>query len=118
GGVADGGARAGQGGALLALGAARPGGGPTGHGDTLWRVYSMTKPITSVVAMTLWEEGRLELTDEVSRYIPKFANVRVFDKGSALRPFLVPVTEPVRIWHLLTHTAGLAYGLMHAGPLH
>src|SRR5258707_1278449 len=44
--------------------------------DTLWRIYSMTKPITSVVAMALWEEGRFELTDEVSRYIPAFAGVR------------------------------------------
>jgi CubicO group peptidase (beta-lactamase class C family) len=85
--------------------------------DTLWRVYSMTKPITSVVAMSLWEEGRLELTDEVSRYIPKFANVRVYDKGSALRPYTVPATEPIRIWHLLTHTAGLTYGFMHSNPV-
>jgi CubicO group peptidase (beta-lactamase class C family) len=85
--------------------------------DTLWRVYSMTKPITSVVAMTLWEEGRLELTDEVSRYIPSFAKIRVYDKGSALRPYTVPATEPVRIWHLLTHTSGLTYGFMHANPV-
>jgi len=85
--------------------------------DTLWRVYSMTKPITSVVAMALWEEGRLELTDEVSRYLPKFADIRVYDKGSALRPYTVPATEPVRIWHLLTHTSGLTYGFMHANPV-
>src|SRR5690242_7530473 len=85
--------------------------------DTLWRVYSMTKPITSVVAMALWEEGRLELTDEVSRYLPKFADIRVYDKGSALQPYTVPATEPVRIWHLLTHTAGLTYGFMHANPV-
>ena len=85
--------------------------------DTLWRVYSMTKPITSVVAMSLWEEGRLELTDEVSRYLPKFAEIRVYDKGSALRPYTVPATEPVRIWHLLTHTSGLTYGFMHANPV-
>jgi CubicO group peptidase (beta-lactamase class C family) len=82
--------------------------------DTLWRIYSMTKPITSVVAMSLWEEGRLELTDELSRYIPSFAAVRVFDKGSALRPFTVPATEPIRLWHLLTHTAGLTYGFLHS----
>ena len=81
--------------------------------DTLWRIYSMTKPITSVALMQLWEQGRCELTDEVSRYIPSFADVRVYDKGSAQKPFLVPATEPVRIWHLLTHTAGLTYGFMH-----
>ena len=81
--------------------------------DTLWRIYSMTKPITSVAVMRLWEQGRFELTDEVSRYIPSFADVRVYDKGSSAKPFLVPATEPVRIWHLLTHTAGLTYGFLH-----
>ncbi len=81
--------------------------------DTLWRIYSMTKPITSVALMQLWEQGRCELTDEVSRYIPAFADVRVYDKGSSQKPFLVPALEPVRIWHLLTHTAGLTYGFMH-----
>jgi CubicO group peptidase (beta-lactamase class C family) len=83
-------------------------------GDTLWRIYSMTKPVTSVVAMSLWEEGRFELTDEVSRYIPSFARARVFDKGTALRPYTVPATEPVRIWHLLTHTSGLTYGFLQS----
>ncbi|MEV1288202.1 serine hydrolase domain-containing protein [Micromonospora sp. NPDC049679] len=80
--------------------------------DTLWRIYSMTKPLTSVAAMMLWEEGRFELTDEVSRWIPALGDVRVYDKGSALRPFTVPAVEPIRIWHLLTHTAGLTYGFM------
>src|SRR5258705_7788975 len=82
-------------------------------GDTLWRIYSMTKPITSVAAMALWEEGRFELTDEVSRYIPEFADIRVYAKGSANEPFTVPAIEPVRIWHLLTHTSGLTYGFFH-----
>ncbi len=81
--------------------------------DTLWRLYSMTKPITSVAAMMLWEEGRFELTDEISRWLPEFAEPRVFDRGSALRPYTVPATEPIRIWHLLTHTAGLSYGFLH-----
>jgi len=81
--------------------------------DTLWRLYSMTKPITSVAAMSLWEEGHFELTDEVSRYIPEFADIRVYAKGSANEPFTVPAVEPVRVWHLLTHTAGLTYGFFH-----
>ncbi|HEY2794470.1 MAG TPA: serine hydrolase domain-containing protein [Micromonosporaceae bacterium] len=81
-------------------------------GDTLWRIYSMTKPITSIAAMMLWEEGRFELTDEISRWLPEFADVRVFDKGSILRPFTVPATEPIRVWHLMTHTAGLTYGFL------
>ena len=81
--------------------------------DTLWRIYSMTKPITSVAAMILWEEGRFELTDEVARFIPAFADLRVYDRGSTPRPYTVPAIEPVRIWHLLTHTAGLTYGFLH-----
>ena len=80
--------------------------------DTLWRVYSMTKPVTSVAAMMLWEEGAFQLTDPVSRWIPSFADLRVFDKGSAAKPFTVPATEPVRVWHLLTHTSGLTYGVL------
>jgi CubicO group peptidase (beta-lactamase class C family) len=80
--------------------------------DTLWRIYSMTKPITSVVAMQLWEEGAFELTDEISRWIPAFADTRVFARGSVTAPFLEPAREPIRVWHLLTHTAGLTYGFM------
>jgi CubicO group peptidase (beta-lactamase class C family) len=80
--------------------------------DTLWRIYSMTKPITSVAAMMLWEEGQFELTDEISKWLPEFADVRVYDKGSALRPYTVPAIEPIRVWHLLTHTSGLTYGFL------
>ncbi len=61
--------------------------------DTLWRIYSMTKPITSVAAMMLWEEGRFELTDEISRWLPEFAEVRVYDRGSVLAPVTVPATR-------------------------
>jgi CubicO group peptidase (beta-lactamase class C family) len=85
--------------------------------DTLWRIYSMTKPVTSVAAMLLWEEGGFELTDPVSNYIPSFADVRVFSGGSDQRWVTVPATEPVRIWHLLTHTAGLTYGFHRAHPV-
>ncbi|MFF4876283.1 serine hydrolase domain-containing protein [Micromonospora sp. NPDC000668] len=80
--------------------------------DTLWRIYSMTKPVTSVAAMMLWEEGRFELTDEISRWLPEFADLRVYSKGSTLKPYTVPAIEPIRVWHLLTHTAGLTYGFM------
>ena len=85
--------------------------------DTIWRIYSMTKPITSVAAMMLFEEGALELTDPVSKFIPSFADVRVFAGGSDIRSVTVPATEPVRIWHLLTHTSGLTYGFHRAHPV-
>ena len=78
--------------------------------DTLWRIFSMTKPLTSVAAMMLWEEGRLELTDPISQWLPEFAQPRVYTGGPATRPVTVPATEPIRVWHLLTHTAGLTYG--------
>jgi CubicO group peptidase (beta-lactamase class C family) len=85
--------------------------------DTVWRIYSMTKPITSVAAMILYEEGRLALTDPVSAFIPSFADVRVYQGGSDQKQVTVPATEPVRIWHLLTHTAGLTYGFHRVHPV-
>jgi len=85
--------------------------------DTLWRIYSMTKPVTSVAAMMLYEEGAFELDDPVSRFIPSFADVRVHVAGSDIKPLTVPAIEPVRIWHLLTHTAGLTYGFHRAHPV-
>lgn len=78
--------------------------------DTVWRIYSMTKPVTSVAAMMLWEEGAFELNDPISRWLPEFANPRVYVGGTAAKPVTVPATEPIRVWHLLTHTAGLTYG--------
>ena len=85
--------------------------------DTVWRIYSMTKPVTSVAAMMLYEEGRLALTDPVSAFIPAFQDVRVYAGGSDLRQVTVPAVEPVRIWHLLTHTAGLTYGFQRVHPV-
>jgi CubicO group peptidase (beta-lactamase class C family) len=85
--------------------------------DTVWRIYSMTKPVTSVAAMILYEEGRLALTDPVSEFIPAFKDVRVYAGGSDLKQQTVPATEPVRIWHLLTHTAGLTYGFHRVHPV-
>jgi CubicO group peptidase (beta-lactamase class C family) len=78
--------------------------------DTLWRIFSMTKPITSVAAMMLYEEGALQLTDPVSKFIPSFANLRVYAGGPDQNPLTVPASEPMRVWHLLTHTSGLTYG--------
>jgi CubicO group peptidase (beta-lactamase class C family) len=77
----------------------------------------MTKPVVSVAAMMLWEEGAFELTDEISRWLPEFAEVRVYDKGSALKPYTVAAVEPIRVWHLLTHTSGLTYGFLHTSPV-
>ena len=85
--------------------------------DTVWRIYSMTKPVTSVAAMMLYEEGAFELNDPVSAFILLSLGVRVYTSGSDLRQVTVPATEPVRIWHLLTHTAGLTYGFHRVHPV-
>jgi CubicO group peptidase (beta-lactamase class C family) len=85
--------------------------------DTQWRIYSMTKPVTSVAAMLLVERGLLELQDPIGRHLPEFTAPRVYKHGSALKPVTVPATEPIRVWHLLTHTAGLSYGFHHVHPV-
>jgi CubicO group peptidase (beta-lactamase class C family) len=80
--------------------------------DTIWRIASMTKPITAVAAMTLWEEGVFELTDPISTWLPEFADTRVYVRGIDHTMVTVPATEPIRVWHLLTHTSGLTAGFM------
>ena len=82
--------------------------------DTLFRIFSMTKPITSVAAMILFERGKLELTDPVSKYIPSFKETNVYLKGSYQAPATVPSATQVQVGHLLTHTAGLTYGFHYA----
>jgi CubicO group peptidase (beta-lactamase class C family) len=86
-------------------------------GDTLFRIYSMTKPITSVAAMMLYEEGAFELKDPVRRYLPAFADTKVYKGGPAGSPQLEPQVDPMRIWQLFTHTAGLTYGFHHQHPV-
>jgi len=85
--------------------------------DTLFRIYSMSKPVTSVAAMMLYEEGGLDLKEPIHRFIPSFRGARVFRGGSALQPVTEPMTEPIRVWHLLTHTSGLSYGFHYAHPV-
>ena len=85
--------------------------------DTVYRIDSMTKPVTSVAAMMLYEEGRFDLSDPVGDYLPEFAELRVFAGGSSMKPVLKPASEPMRIWHLLSHTAGLTYGFLYAHPV-
>jgi CubicO group peptidase (beta-lactamase class C family) len=85
--------------------------------DTLFRIYSMSKPVTSVAAMMLYEEGCFELKDPIHRFLPEFRHMRVYTGGSALAPVTAPASEPIRVWHLLTHTAGLTYGFHHVHPV-
>jgi len=98
-----------------AFGALRPDGPPMPL-DALFRVYSMTKPIVSVAAMTLVEEGRLFLTDPVSNFIPAFAQTKVgIPDGDGLR--LVQPRRPILVHDLLRHTSGLCYGFTGASAV-
>jgi CubicO group peptidase (beta-lactamase class C family) len=85
--------------------------------DTRFRIYSMTKPVTAVAAMQLYEEGAFALKDPVAAFIPSFAEVAVYRDGPAWGPRTEPARRPVLLWHLLTHTAGLTYGFHHAHPV-
>ncbi|NEY36581.1 serine hydrolase [Streptomyces sp. PRKS01-65] len=85
--------------------------------DTLWRIYSMTKPVTSVAALMLVEEGRLSLDDPVARYLPSFAAPRVYTGGAGPDVTTRPASGPVLVRHLMTHTAGLTFGFYHAHPV-
>lgn len=73
--------------------------------DTIFRLYSMTKPITSAAVMILLEEGKIDLLDPVSMYLPGFKDQQIWQKG-----MLTPAVRPVTIQHLLNMTSGLAYG--------
>lgn len=85
--------------------------------NTLWRIYSMTKAITTVVAMSLYEEGAFSLDTELSRLLPAFAEPRVLVGGTAQAPKTRPAVEPIRMWHLMSHTAGLTYGFTRSSVL-
>ena len=89
---------------------------PLATADSLWRVYSMTKPVTAAAAMILLDDGKLRLDDPVSKYLPAFAHMRVLthpDTSLASRP----AARPITIRNLLTHTAGLGYTIVTRGPL-
>ena len=80
--------------------------------DAVWRIYSMTKPITSVGLMMLYEEGRFQLDDPVHRFIPSWQNLRVFVGGNYPTFKTAAAERPMTIRDLLSHTSGLTYGFM------
>ncbi|MEU6350963.1 serine hydrolase domain-containing protein [Streptomyces sp. NPDC047072] len=85
--------------------------------DTLWRIYSMTKPVTSVAALLLVEEGRLSLDDPLEQHLPAFAEPRVYVSGEGEGLTTRPADGPILIRHLLTHTAGLTFAFYHSHPV-
>jgi CubicO group peptidase (beta-lactamase class C family) len=78
--------------------------------DTIVRIFSMSKIVTSVAVMILHEEGRLKLDDQVGKFLPALEKMKVFAGGSAKRPKLVDATRQMTVKDLLTHTSGLIYG--------
>ncbi len=76
--------------------------------DSIFRIYSMTKPVTSVAVLMLLEEGRLSLDDPLSRFIPAFADRQLVTGGDLQHPQLAPSPRAITLRHLLTHTSGLA----------
>ncbi len=85
--------------------------------DTIWRIYSMTKPLTSIAAMILYEEGHFDLNDDAGKWIDALKNPRVYQSGPANSPVSIPATEPVRVRHLLSHMSGLTYGFHYLHPV-
>lgn len=98
-----------------ALGVQDPGSGAAMKHDTIFRIYSMTKPVVSVAAMMLVEEGRIMLSDPVDRVLPELASLRVGVErpGADGRPMLSlePARAPITLQDLLRHTAGFTYGI-------
>lgn len=82
--------------------------------DTIVRIYSMTKPLTSVAIMMLYEEGRFQLDDPITRFLPAFANQRVCVGGNRGKMETVPAQRDITFRDLLTHTSGLTYGFMQS----
>lgn len=78
--------------------------------DSLFRIYSMTKPITAVAALTLWEQGKFHMNDPIDKYLPELANLQVYVSGEGEAMVLEEAKSPIRIIDLFLHTAGFSYG--------
>lgn len=79
--------------------------------ETIFRIFSMTKPVVSVVAMTLVEDGKLDIDAPVSKYLPEYANLKVWQADGTT----VPAAKPMLVRHLMSHTSGLIYGFITPG---
>ncbi|MEM7219594.1 MAG: serine hydrolase domain-containing protein [Pseudomonadota bacterium] len=84
--------------------------------DSIVRIFSMTKPVTTVAAMLLYERGAFQLDDPIARFLPEFANPLVWN-GAGDLDACVPAAGPITVRHLMTHTSGLTYGFMRANPV-
>lgn len=85
--------------------------------DTLWRLYSQTKPVTGIAAMLLVEDGRMALDQPIADFLPAFANMNVQNTPDGSITDVRPAKGPITVRQLLTHTAGLGYNIIQKGPL-
>jgi CubicO group peptidase (beta-lactamase class C family) len=85
--------------------------------DSIFRIYSMTKPITGVAMMMLFEEGKWQLNDPVAQYIPEFANLKVYGTDANGNVVLKEQTHPVTMRELMSHTGGFTYGFFSKTPV-
>ncbi|MEL0020213.1 MAG: serine hydrolase domain-containing protein [Rickettsiales bacterium] len=84
--------------------------------DTIFRIYSMSKPITAVAAMICYEEGHFQLDDPIAKFLPEFGDMQVWD-GRPGKLNTVPANGFITVRHLMTHTAGMSYEFMEATPV-
>ena len=85
--------------------------------DTVWRIYSMTKPITSALIMDLVEDGLIAVEDPVSKYIPELANMPVVSLGEDGQPSYAAQARPMTVEDLLLHRSGMSYGIFGGSPV-
>jgi CubicO group peptidase (beta-lactamase class C family) len=85
--------------------------------DTIWRIYSMTKPVIGVAVMMLYEEGRFDLLDDIGQWIESFKEPRVWVGGAPESPKTALAKNPIRVHHHLTHMSGLTYGFQRCHPV-
>jgi CubicO group peptidase (beta-lactamase class C family) len=90
---------------------------PIERRNTLFRIASMTKPITSTLALMLFDEGRFALNDPITRWAPEFSQMRVLRSSTGTLNQTDPAERPITFEDLLTHRSGLTYGDFHSGPI-
>jgi CubicO group peptidase (beta-lactamase class C family) len=93
------------------------GSGRSVQGDSLFRIYSMSKAITSVAVMQLVEAGKLQLDDPVAKFLPEWGRTTVLQRNEKKQWSRVPLEQPITIRHLLRHTAGIPYGFWESGEM-
>jgi CubicO group peptidase (beta-lactamase class C family) len=87
------------------------------NADSLWRIYSMTKPITAMAAMILIDDGKMTLDQPIADFLPAYAQMKVQNTPDGALNDVRDAKTAITVRHLLTHTAGLSYGIMQRGPI-